>query len=62
MTIDKAKFRKPVVPGDQIRFEMDVLRIRSNTVSFRGQAIVDGTVTTEAEMMAMIVDRDKPSA
>lgn len=59
MTIDKAKFRKPVTPGDQIRFELEVLRMRSNTMTFRGEAIVDGTVTTEAEMMAMIVDRTK---
>jgi beta-hydroxyacyl-ACP dehydratase FabZ len=59
MTIDKAKFRKPVVPGDQIRFEMDVTRLRSNVVSFKGQAVVDGAVAAEAEMMAMIVDRDQ---
>jgi 3-hydroxyacyl-[acyl-carrier-protein] dehydratase len=61
MTIDKAKFRKPVVPGDQIRFEMEVLRLRSNVVSFKGQAVVDGTVAAEAEMMAMIVDRERPA-
>jgi 3-hydroxyacyl-[acyl-carrier-protein] dehydratase len=59
MTIDKAKFRKPVIPGDQIRFEMDVLKMRSNIVNFRGQAVVDGAVVAEAEMMAMIVDRAK---
>jgi beta-hydroxyacyl-ACP dehydratase FabZ len=61
MTIDKAKFRKPVVPGDQIRFEMEVTRLRSNIVSFRGQAVVDGAVAAEAEMMAMIVDRERPA-
>jgi beta-hydroxyacyl-ACP dehydratase FabZ len=61
MTIDKAKFRKPVVPGDQIRFEMEVTRMRSNVVSFKGQAVVDGTVAAEAEMMAMIVDRERPA-
>lgn len=59
MTIDKAKFRKPVVPGDQIRFEMEVLKVRSAIVNFKGQAVVDGAVAAEAEMMAMIVDRDK---
>jgi beta-hydroxyacyl-ACP dehydratase FabZ len=59
MTIDKAKFRKPVIPGDQIRFEMDVLKMRSNIVNFRGQAVVDGGVVAEAEMMAMIIDRAK---
>jgi len=61
MTIDKVKFRKPVVPGDQIRFEVEVLRMRSTVVNFKGTAIVDGVVTTEAEMMAMIVDREKPA-
>jgi beta-hydroxyacyl-ACP dehydratase FabZ len=61
MTIDKVKFRKPVVPGDQIRFEIEVLRMRSTVVNFKGQALVDGVVTTEAEMMAMIIDREKPA-
>jgi len=61
MTIDKAKFRKPVIPGDQIRFEMDVIKIRSNIVNFKGQALVDGSLVAEAEMMAMIVDRSKPT-
>jgi beta-hydroxyacyl-ACP dehydratase FabZ len=59
MTIDKAKFRKPVVPGDQVRFEVEVIRMRTNAMSFRGQALVDGSVAAEAEMMAMIVDREK---
>jgi beta-hydroxyacyl-ACP dehydratase FabZ len=59
MTIDKAKFRKPVVPGDQVRFEVEVIRMRTNAMSFRGQALVDGGVAAEAEMMAMIVDREK---
>lgn len=62
MTIDKVKFRKPVVPGDQIRFEIEVLRMRTTVVNFRGQAVVDGQVTTEAEMMAMIIDREKTTA
>jgi beta-hydroxyacyl-ACP dehydratase FabZ len=62
MTIDKAKFRKPVIPGDQIRFEMDVIKIRSNIVNFKGQALVEGSLVAEAEMMAMIVDRARPTA
>lgn len=61
MTIDKAKFRKPVVPGDQVRFEVEVVRMRASAMSFRGQAIVGDAVMAEAEMMAMIVDRDNPS-
>jgi beta-hydroxyacyl-ACP dehydratase FabZ len=59
MTIDKAKFRKPVIPGDQLRFEMDVIKMRSNIVNFKGQALVDGSLVAEAEMMAMIVDRTR---
>jgi beta-hydroxyacyl-ACP dehydratase FabZ len=62
MTIDKAKFRKPVIPGDQLRFEMDVIKMRSNIVNFKGQALVDGSLVAEAEMMAMIVDRSRPTA
>jgi 3-hydroxymyristoyl/3-hydroxydecanoyl-(acyl carrier protein) dehydratase len=38
---------------------MDVLKMRSNIVTFRGQAVVDGAVVAEAEMMAMIIDRAK---
>lgn len=57
MSIDKAKFRKPVVPGDQLRFEIDVIKQRSNITSLKAQALVDGTVVAEAELMAMIVDK-----
>jgi beta-hydroxyacyl-ACP dehydratase FabZ len=57
MTIDKVKFRKPVVPGDQIRFELDVMKSRSNIRGFKAQALVDGGVVAEAELMAMIVDK-----
>lgn len=57
MSIDKAKFRKPVIPGDQLRFEIDVVRQRSNIMSLKAQALVDGAVAAEAEMMAMIVDK-----
>jgi beta-hydroxyacyl-ACP dehydratase FabZ len=57
MSIDKAKFRKPVVPGDQLRFEIDVIKQRSNIMSLKAQAMVDGAVAAEAELMAMIVDK-----
>jgi beta-hydroxyacyl-ACP dehydratase FabZ len=57
MSIDKAKFRKPVVPGDQVRFELDVIKQRSTIMSLKARALVDGTVVAEAEMMAMIVDK-----
>jgi beta-hydroxyacyl-ACP dehydratase FabZ len=57
MSIDKAKFRKPVLPGDQVRFELDMVRQRGPVKSFKAVAIVDGGVVAEAEMMAMIVDK-----
>lgn len=58
MSIDKAKFRKPVLPGDQVRFELDVIKQRGNIKSFKALALVDGVVVAESEMMAMIVDKD----
>ena len=57
MSIDKAKFRKPVIPGDQIRFELELIKNRGNIKSFKAEAKVDGAVVAEAEMMAMIVDK-----
>lgn len=57
MSIDKAKFRKPVVPGDQLRFELEIIKQRGNITSLKAEAKVDGAVVTEAEMMAMIVDK-----
>ena len=54
MSMDKVKFRKPVVPGDQILFEMQILKQRSTTFKMSGMAKVDGKVVAEAEMMATI--------
>ncbi len=58
MSIDKAKFRRPVVPGDQIRMEVKLIHRRGNVWKFSGQAIVDGKVVSEAEFMAMVSDRE----
>jgi beta-hydroxyacyl-ACP dehydratase FabZ len=57
MSIDKAKFRKPVIPGDQVRFELDVIKMRSTIMSLKAKALVEGAVVAEAELMAMVVDR-----
>jgi beta-hydroxyacyl-ACP dehydratase FabZ len=57
MSIDKAKFRKPVLPGDQVRFELELIKARGNVKNFKAVAKVEGTVVAEAEMMAMIVDK-----
>ncbi len=57
MSIDGVKFRKPVIPGDQLRFELEMLKFRGKTCRMRGVAYVDGKPAAEAEMMAAIVDR-----
>ena len=57
MSIDKAKFRRPVVPGDQLRMEIEILKMRGKTCRMRGETFVDGQRTAEAEMMAAVVDR-----
>ncbi len=53
-TIDKAKFRKPVTPGDQIRFHLTKVARRRNIWFYRGEARVDGILVAEAEISAMV--------
>jgi 3-hydroxyacyl-[acyl-carrier-protein] dehydratase len=55
MTIDKAKFRKPVVPGDVVHFHLTKLNNRRNMWWYRGEAKVDGALVCEAEIGAMLV-------
>jgi UDP-3-O-[3-hydroxymyristoyl] N-acetylglucosamine deacetylase/3-hydroxyacyl-[acyl-carrier-protein] dehydratase len=57
MSLDNVKWRRPVIPGDQIRFEVEVLQIRGATCRMKGVGRVDGQVVAEAEMMARVVDR-----
>ncbi|MAA98069.1 MAG: 3-hydroxyacyl-[acyl-carrier-protein] dehydratase FabZ [Stappia sp.] len=56
MTIDKAKFRKPVLPGDRLEYHMKKIRNRTNIWKFDGVALVDGVKVAEAEISAMLVD------
>jgi 3-hydroxyacyl-[acyl-carrier-protein] dehydratase len=55
MTVDKAKFRKPVVPGDVLEYHMRKLNKRRNMWWFRGEAKVGGVLVAEAEVGAMLV-------
>lgn len=55
MTIDKVKFRKPVVPGDTVEFHMTKLKQRSNMWWYRGEAKVAGKIVAEGEVSAMLV-------
>jgi 3-hydroxyacyl-[acyl-carrier-protein] dehydratase len=60
MSIETAKFRKPVTPGDQLRLEMTRDRRRGNVWRFAGVGKVDGAVVAEATITAMIMDQVKP--
>ena len=56
MGIEKAKFRKPVVPGDQLQIEIDVIQRRPPYWKLRGITFVDGQKVCEAQLMAMVGD------
>ncbi len=58
MSIDSARFRKPVVPGDTIYVHVEKQRSRGNVWKFAGRALVDGTLVAEARFAAMILDKD----
>ena len=57
MSLDKATFRRPVRPGDQLRIEVEVLRLRSRMSACAAKATVDGELCAEAEIRCMMVDR-----
>jgi beta-hydroxyacyl-ACP dehydratase FabZ len=57
MAIDKAKFRKPVIPGDQLRLEVVILKKRQSVIKIKGEAYVGDQLVTEAVMQAAVIDR-----
>lgn len=57
--VDKARFRKPVVPGDQLRLECTIVQRRSNSVRVHAVATVEGNVVAEAELLSIMVDRPR---
>jgi UDP-3-O-[3-hydroxymyristoyl] N-acetylglucosamine deacetylase/3-hydroxyacyl-[acyl-carrier-protein] dehydratase len=57
LAIDNARFRQPVVPGDQLRFEMDMVSFRRSTCKMTGKAFVGETLVANADFMAMVIDR-----
>ena len=57
MGIDRARFRKPVIPGDQLILEMVSTKTRGNVFKMSGKASVDGAMVAEAEIMAMTGDK-----
>jgi 3-hydroxyacyl-[acyl-carrier-protein] dehydratase len=58
MSIEEAKFRKPVVPGDAMHLHIQKAHSRGNVWKFEGRAIVDGNLHAEATFSAMIVDKE----
>ncbi len=60
--IERARFRRPVTPGDQLRLEIEVLAFRHNAGRMGGKALVDGKVACEATLSCLIVDRNRAKA
>jgi 3-hydroxyacyl-[acyl-carrier-protein] dehydratase len=52
--MDNVRFRKPVIPGDQLRLELEVTRHRQSIWGFKGKAFVDGKLVAEADLLAML--------
>ena len=52
--IDSARFKRPVVPGDQLRLEVDIVRVARSIWKYSGRAMVDGQVAAEAELMCTL--------
>src|SRR5271169_545455 len=61
VSIESAKFRRPVVPGDQLRLEMSVLKRKASVAKMAGRATVNGNVVAEAEMMCKLADKNEMS-
>ena len=57
-SVEQAKFRRPVRPGDQLRIEMKVTKRKANIAKMYGEAAVDGVVVAEAELMCVLQDRE----
>ena len=62
ISIDEAKFRRPVVPGDQLRIEMKVAKRKATVAKMFGQATVDGVVVAEAQVMCKLADKAEASS
>ncbi len=62
MAVDRVKFRRLVRPGDQLRIEVELIRRRGPSAKFTGRITVDGQLTSEAEILCMIVPRDQETS
>ena len=57
MSVDRARFRRPVVPGDQVRYEVEILRRRPNHCKLSGRAFVEGQIAAEAVCTSAMIPR-----
>jgi 3-hydroxyacyl-[acyl-carrier-protein] dehydratase len=57
MSIDRAKFRSPVKPGDRLEYRIEIIKLRKNLIVLDGKAYVDDKLVSEAELKAMVVDK-----
>jgi len=57
--IDKVRFRKPVIPGDQLRFEINMKKRRNMVFMMEGKTFVEDNLVCEAELMATVVEKNK---
>jgi len=57
MSIDRAKFRSPVKPGDKLEYRIEIIKLRKNLIVLDGKAFVDDKLVSEAELKAMVVDK-----
>jgi beta-hydroxyacyl-ACP dehydratase FabZ len=62
VAVENARFRKPVVPGDTLQLEMQVVKRRPNVAKMAGRATVDGQLVAEAEVMCKLADKEDTSA
>ena len=60
--IDKAKFKRMVVPGDQLRLEVELVKLKGRICHIRGRAVVDGEIAAEGEIFATLLDREDLNA
>ncbi len=61
-SIERAKFRKPVVPGDQLRMEMVIDKMKASVAKITGQATVDGSLVAEVTVLCKLADAPEPAA
>ena len=56
--IDRVRFRRPVIPGDQMRMEMELIKHRGSLWKFKGKATVNGDLVAEAELLASVIEKE----